>query len=97
MSSGKWEDIGAIAREKLYASIPAEWKVQPDKLPPPEHLRVTDFPARCGVLTETELAITDSFATDIVQRIATGEWKAEDVTRAFCKRAAVAHQVVRGP
>lgn len=78
----------------FYNSIPSEWRIPKDKLPPPEQKYVTDFPATCGLLTDAELTITDSYATEIVKKIADGEWKAEDVTRAFCKRAAVAQQVV---
>ena len=94
MASKKWEDIGAEAREKLTSSIPSEWRIPKDELPPAEQLDVTGFPAKSGLLTDNELAITDSYATQIVQNIAKGEWKAEDVTRAFCKRAAIAHQLV---
>ena len=90
----QWKEISAKAQEKTSASIPPEWRIPKDQLPAPEQLDVTGFPAKCGLLTENELAITDSYATDIVQKIAAGEWKAEDVTRAFCKRAAIAHQVV---
>ena len=92
--SGQWEQISAKAQDILANSIPQEWRIPKDKLPPPEQKDVTGFPAKCGLLTEAELAITNSYATEIVKKIATGEWSAEDVTRAFCKRAAVAQQVV---
>ena len=95
MSSEQWKDISAKAKEKLHSSIPPEWRIPQDQLPPPDQLDVTSFPAKCGLLTDAELAITDSHATEIVKNIAAGDWKAEDVTIAFCKRAAVAHQVVR--
>ena len=95
MSSESWKEISEKAREKLYASIPLEWRIPKDKLPPPEQRDVTNFPAKCGILTDAELAITESFATAIVEKVASGEWRAEDVTRGFCKRAAIAHQLVR--
>ena len=94
MASKQWEEISAKAKEILKSSIPAEWRIPKDKLPPADQRDVTDVPAKCGLLSEAELQITDSYATEIVKNIAAGEWKAEDVTRAFCKRAAVAHQVV---
>ena len=90
----QWKEIAAKAQDILYNSIPSEWRIPKDKLPPPEQKDVTNFPAKCGLLTDAELTITDSYATEIVKKIAAGEWKAEDVTRAFCKRAAVAQQVV---
>jgi amidase len=94
MAGQDWKEISAKAQDILANSIPLEWRIPKDILPPPEQKDVTDFPAKCGLLTEAELAITDSYATEILEKIAAGEWKAEDVCRAFCKRAAVAQQVV---
>ena len=97
MADQRWKAISAEAQEKLAASIPSEWRISQEQLPPKDQLDVTKFPAKSGLLTEQELAITDSYATDIVKKIASGDWKAEDVTRAFCKRAAIAHQLVSQP
>jgi amidase len=89
-----WEDIGKQARARLDESIPSEWRVPKDKLPSADQASVLDTPADSGLFSEDELSITTSSATHIVQKIASGEWTAVDVTRAFCKRAAVAHQLV---
>jgi amidase len=94
MGAQEWQEISAKASDNLANSIPPEWRIPKDRLPPPEQKDVTDFPAKCGLLTEAELAITDSYATEIVKKIAAGEWTAEAVTTAFCKRAAIAQQVV---
>lgn len=90
-----WEDIGKQARAKLLDSIPSEWRLPEDKLPPADQANVLDVPFKSGLFSEHEILITTSSATHIVQAIASGEWTAVDVTRAFCKRAAVAHQLVR--
>lgn len=97
MGSAKqdWKDISAKAVEKLENAIPAEWRIPKDKLPAEDVLDVTDFPAKSGLLTQDDIEITESFATEIVAKLAKGEWSAENVTRAFCKRAAIAHQLVR--
>lgn len=93
MSQSQWEQISAKARQKVLDDIPAEWKIPLEKLPG-DHVRdVTGVAASSGILTPHELAITDSLATEIVAKVATGEWTAEEVTVAFCKRAALAHQV----
>ena len=89
-----WEEISKKAQAKLLDSIPSEWRISDDKRPTADQVDVTDFPATSGLLTEPELEITKSLASDIVQQIAAGKWSAEDVTRAFCKRAAIAHQLV---
>jgi amidase len=89
-----WEEIGEKARERLDASIPPEWRIPKDKMPTAEQKDVTDVPFLSGLFTEREILITTSGATHIVDLIAKGEWKAQEVARAFCKRAAVAHQLV---
>jgi len=89
-----WTDIAAKAQTKLCNSIPAEYRIPHDKLPPEDQLDVTGFPAKCGLMSEVELKITESYATEIVGAVAAGEWTAVEVTNAFCKRAAIAHQVV---
>ncbi|KAI7493968.1 acetamidase [Hortaea werneckii] len=88
-----WTDIAAKAQTRLRNSIPTELRIPHHKLPKDDQLDVTGFPKECGLLTPEELKITESFATEIVGAIAAGEWTAEEVTRAFCKRAAVAHQL----
>lgn len=63
-----WTDIAAKAQTKLINSIPSEWRIPHDKLPPEDQLDVTGFPAKCGLLTDAELKITESLATDIVSK-----------------------------
>ena len=94
MAGTGWQKISVKAKQKLYDDMPPEWRLPKDKLPAEDELDVTAFPAKSGILTQRELHITDSYATGIVAGIATGHWSAEEVARAFCKRAAIAHQVV---
>ena len=91
----RWREIATEARARLKRSIPREWQIAEDKLPPDSHLAVTHFPAECGILSPQELDITNQLAVDIVKRLATGEWTSEEVIIAFCKRASIAHQLVR--
>lgn len=92
--TSQWQDISTKAKQKVLDDIPSEWKIAADKLPGDDVLDVTEFPSQSGLLSELELEITESFATEILANIARGDWTAEDVTRAFCKRAAIAHQLV---
>lgn len=89
-----WEDIGARKRALLSASIPQEWRVPADLLPPASQDDVTAWPATSGWFTEDELKITEQTATQLVAQLISGELQSETVTRAFCKRAAAAHQLV---
>lgn len=47
-----------------------------------------------GHFSETEKSIINTHARKIVANIKDGIWSAVDVTRAFCKSAAVAQQLV---
>ncbi|KAJ5574137.1 acetamidase [Penicillium hispanicum] len=85
-----WEQRAAEKRARIDNSIPAEWEIRS----PPTELSVLDFPAASGLLSQQELMITQSSASDLVHRLSRGELKAVDVTLAFCKRAALAHQLV---
>ncbi|KAJ3483900.1 hypothetical protein NLG97_g7195 [Lecanicillium saksenae] len=89
-----WEDIGARKRALLSASIPKEWRVPSDLLPPASQDDVTMWPTTSGWFTQEELDITEQTAAQLVPRLAAGELSCETVTRAFCKRAAAAHQLV---
>lgn len=87
-----WQNAAAKKREEISALIPKEWRV--DGLPSvKEQVDVTGFVKQ--YLSEEELSITESDAEKIVEKTTSGEWTAEKVTRAFCHRAALAHQMVR--
>lgn len=91
-----WQATAAATREAREASIPAEWRIPTDEMPTGSILDVTKFPVDSGMFSDFELAITDAGAVEIVDKIKARQWTAEEVTKAFCKQAAVAHQLVRG-
>ncbi|KAI1854642.1 hypothetical protein JX266_000760 [Neoarthrinium moseri] len=88
-----WEEIAAKKRQTLKDSIPPEWVIPEDLLPADSVDDVTGFPEASGWFTPEELAITNSNALELLPKLASGELKSETVTRAFCKRAAAAHQL----
>lgn len=89
-----WEELGAKKRSQLLASIPKEWRIPENLLPPESQDDVTAWPETSGWFTRTELDITSLTASELVSRLSSGALKSEDVTRAFCKRASAAHQLV---
>lgn len=89
-----WQRKAANKRAQLAASIPAKWRIPADKLPAQEVLDVSDFPSTSGLLTARELDITSTNLIPLCQKLQSGEWKAREVTEAFCHRAAIAHQLV---
>ncbi|KAH8649196.1 acetamidase [Xylariales sp. PMI_506] len=92
--ASNWEAIAADKRTRLEKTIPPEWKIEPtlvEKSRSSSPLEVID---KSKVLSEAELQIVRSTATDLVAKLANGELTAVEVTLAFCKRAALAHQLV---
>lgn len=90
----KWQTIARQKQTQRAASIPPEWRLAS---PPSQDQRnVLDIPRTCNILSDEELKITETYdATDLVGMLRTGGLKSQVVTIAFCKRAAIAHQVVR--
>ena len=93
MSGQNWEKIAKAKQAALAESIPSEYRIPKDLLPPDSQLDVTPWPKQSGWFTEKELEITISTASDILEKIASETWSSVDVTKAFCKRAAAAHQL----
>ncbi|KAF2713668.1 amidase [Pleomassaria siparia CBS 279.74] len=88
-----WEEIGAARRASLAERIPPEYRLPPNIVPPAGQRNVTTFPRESGWFSQKELEITDSTATVILDKIASRTWTSEEVTKAFCKRAAAAQQL----
>lgn len=85
-----WEKIAADKRDRIEKSIPDDWRINVKNLGE----SVMKYPAKSGILSSEELAITESSAVDLVAKLATGGLKSVNVTLAFCKRAAIAQQLV---
>ncbi|KAK7538482.1 fatty-acid amide hydrolase [Phyllosticta citribraziliensis] len=90
---GSWKEIAAKKRAALLDSIPEEWRIPANILPPESQLDVTAFPQKSGWFTAEELEITNSSATVLLKRLRSGKYSSEQVTKAFCKRASAAHQL----
>jgi amidase len=68
----------------LFDSIPKKWRLQSvDK----STTDVTSIPRTRGLLTEEQLAITESSATAILGKFYCGALTSVEVTEAFCGRA----------
>ena len=94
MAAGKgvWADVAATKRGSILANIPVEWKVDVSSDPDPKDVT---GPYIEQFLDAEEIEITNGDMVKILGCVATGVWAARNVTRAFCHRAALAHQLVR--
>ncbi len=88
-----WESIARAKKAGLYDLIPGPWRIPPAAIPPVSQLRsFIDFIGQ--FLDAQELEITNAPTGKILANLRAAEWTAVEVTRAFCHRAAVAHQFV---
>lgn len=98
-----WKTLASAHASKQLSSIPSDWILNAAKLreisgagtPREGHLLELHAARQSGLLSEEELTITQDFsATDILKQIHSKTLSAEEVTVAFCKRAALAQQLV---
>ncbi|KAL3467841.1 amidase signature domain-containing protein [Aspergillus heterothallicus] len=89
----QWEQIARDKRASRDNVIPQEWQLQPGQVPD-EQLNVLGVPAECGILTTREFEITETDADILVQKLLSREYSSHEVTLAFCKRSAIAQQLV---
>jgi amidase len=90
-----WESIAARKRQALKDSIPAEWVIPADVLPANDQGDVVSFYRESAFFTSEEREITSTTAAKILANLSSGLWTAEEVTRAVCKAAGAAQQLVR--
>lgn len=79
-------------RQAIHDSIPKEWRLP--SIPSAEEQKDVTGPYVRQFLTSAEVEITETDAVNIASKIASGTWSAVDVTKAFCHRASIAHQLV---
>ncbi|KAF1992401.1 amidase [Aulographum hederae CBS 113979] len=98
MAPQSWQSLSASKRSSNLEKIPKEWRLPAsklDKVSADANFGVLEVPRSCGILTAEEITITEeNDATDLLEKMAKGELKSVDVTRALCKRAAIAQQLV---
>ena len=93
-SKPEWKILASRKKQALHDAIPHEWLIS--HLPISEHPNVIDVPRKCGLLTARELEITETADVEVILRnLRTSVWTAVETTRAFYKRAVIAHQLVR--
>ena len=92
LNAKSYLEIAKGKREQRQKRIPKAWLLSQDQL---QSRDLLNLPEHCGILTEREFRITQTHdAVDIVNGIASGKLSAREVAVAFCKRAAIAQQMV---
>ena len=86
-----WKARCTARKQQQEASIPPEWRIE---LPDIEIRNVMHVPEQCGLLTPRELAITEIVdVSELLDKLRSSEFSAEEVVVAFYKRAIIAQQL----
>lgn len=98
MASGNYKDVSAIARERRDAVLSAFTDFYSFTAPEIEESKLsndlTSYSLKSGYYTTDEIDIIESAAEDILQKIRDRIWTSLEVTKAFCKAAALAQKLV---
>lgn len=89
-----WEAKAAAKRSSTHAKIPKEWLLDQEDLAKAAKQRDLTGPFIEQYLTAEEVSIIRQGSVLIINNIRNGEYSAQQVTHAFCKTAAIAHQIV---
>lgn len=89
----QWQAVCARRQAQRAAAIPEEWRIDASAY---ENLQnVLHVPESCGLLSAREIEITSRWdAVDLVRFIQQKKYTVVEVVVAFCKRAAIAQQLV---
>ncbi|EED14245.1 general amidase GmdB [Talaromyces stipitatus ATCC 10500] len=102
-NSELWRTLVAKKQIGIEQQIPADWRLPKEfndslfeeKKTAGINLIAADIPRRSGLLSESELDITENYtATALLELLASGKFSSVEVTTAFCKRAAIAQQLI---
>ncbi|TVY56326.1 Acetamidase [Lachnellula cervina] len=88
-----WQTLAKTKRDSINALIPVSWRL-PSPTPPATKQRNVTGKYIQQFLSPREVEITETDAVGIVKQTTVGLWTALEVTKAFCHRAALAHQMV---
>ncbi|KAF2485586.1 amidase signature domain-containing protein [Neohortaea acidophila] len=90
--SSNWQNLAKTKVDSVLNLIPKEWRIE--KVPSVEEQPDVTGKYIHQFLSHQEIEITESDAVSIVAHTSSGKWKSVDVAKAFCHRAALAHQLV---
>lgn len=87
-----WQKAAKAKADSVLSLIPKEWRIS--DIPSAEEQRDVTGEFVRKYLDEKEIEITETDAVGVVEKTTSGQWKAVEVAKAFCHRAAIAHQLV---
>ena len=95
MNPLSWEIRVAAKRGATLAKINPQWRLAPEIVDRARHQRDLTGPFIQSLLDEQTVSITSMDSVRIITEVANQKLLVTQVVTAFCKTAAVAHQIVR--
>lgn len=89
-----WEAKAKAKVAETKSKIPNEWRLNQSSLAKAKQIKKLSGAFIESFLSDEELRITRNDSTLLVEKVKTGEYTALQVAQAFCKTAAIAHQIV---
>ena len=89
-----WQKTASRKRDSISHKIPKDWILSDEVVEKAKQNRVLTGSFIEDLLDSQTLQITSLNSVNLVDAIGNGSFTAVQVTRAFCKRAAFAHQIV---
>jgi amidase len=87
-----WQKTAKDKADQVLSLIPKEWRIS--DIPSAEEQRDVTGAYIQQFLDKKEIEITETDAVGVVEKTTSGQWSAVEVAKAFCHRAAIAHQLV---
>ena len=87
-----WKKAAKDKADQVLSLIPQEWRIS--DIPSAEQQRDVTGAYIQQFLDKKEIEITETDAVGVVEKTTSGQWSAVEVAKAFCHRAAIAHQLV---
>lgn len=94
MDENSWEARAAVKRAATLDKIPSEWRLSSEDLEQAHSQRDITGSFIEQFLDEETVSITSLKTVQILIAVSEQELTTTEVVRAFCRRAAVAHQIV---
>jgi amidase len=96
-TSASWQEKAAVKRAATNAKIPQKWRLTKADLDRAKEQVQLTGPFIQSFLAEAERDIVGHDAPALVKKLASREYTALQVAEAYCKTAAIAHQIVLYP
>lgn len=92
-----WGGTARISIDTRDKSVPKQWLLEPEQLPPKDQHAVVNVPTDSGMLAPEEIEMTNSSVESLLAAYRTHRWTVRQVITTFLKKAVIMNQMVSKP